>query len=160
MRTFIYLLLTFFSTSVEAQNSSANKLEKFACEYRPPLTVNVGVNKLPYVNKDLLGAINNLMINDTAMCEKYLSLILLKLYKSHLNCCHQSYDLKTGRAIDSLNNPIVFAFIKCTRMYNLNEPIEFISSSMGYEWVLNNKWVLRDKRLNKEFILIKKLRKD
>jgi hypothetical protein len=70
--------------------------------------------------------------NNKSLATENILLILLKVYRAQLQCCHQSYDLCNGKEIDSINNPLVYYFeLLCnTRIYCHEAP-----SSLSYKWL-------------------------
>ncbi len=80
----------------------------------------------------------------------YNTLIMLKLYRAHLERAHQSYDLRPYSR--SNKNPILQAFHKYSGVKITGE---FLSSSISYEWVLKQQRLLDNPIINKELKRIK-----
>ena len=138
------------------QDTSKIDLPKFFAEnYKPNNFHNTSPDELPVVSNEIRTAI----YQNEVRSEKYLTLIILKLYRAHLECCNQSYELRKGYKLDSLDTPILFEFIKITKIYDLNNPIEFIPSSIAYNLVNKNKELLKYPPIKKEFDLIFELNK-
>lgn len=137
-------------------STSREQLRIFAEEYLPRTTPNLGPDKLPEISQELRGLIYTLDEVEKSNNEKYIVLIVLKLYHSHLECCNQSYELRVGGQLDSLRTPILYAFLQYTGQYDLGKAIKFIPSSISYDWVKQNS-VLSDFRpIAKEIGRIKK----
>ncbi len=156
----IYLNIIFFLfcfVLLKAQNSQES-IKGFALNYYPVNIPNGSPSELPQVNSDIKNDIENLIITNKKECEQYLTLILLKLYAAHLECCHQSYDLREkALKIDTLSNPILYYFVEVTK-FSVSK--EFVSSSIGYDWVAINPSLLKYKPIKKECKRIEKISED
>lgn len=130
-------------------------LKTFAENYKPNNKVNESPAALPIVTEELKSAI----YQADSVGEKYLTLILLKLYKAHLECCNQSYELRPDSELDIISNPILDEFLKTTKLYNSKKSIEFIPSSIVYEWIIKHPYLCEYSPINKEMKAIKKLKK-
>jgi hypothetical protein len=118
----------------------------FAIKYQPDSFAYAKIAKLKDVPDSVVQAFKNLRVVDSASCGRYLTLIYLKLYLDHLRCCHQSYEVrnKFGPNIDSVADPLLLEYVRLTKIYDINKPIEFISSGIGENWVLKNPWLMKD----------------
>ncbi len=113
--------------------------------------------QLENVPAEVARAFENLRNSDPSSCEKYLALVFVKLYRSHLECCNQSYELRTkpSSGIDKTADPLLFVFNSITKMFDASKTIEFISSEMPYEWVKVHSYLLNDPSIKKEVSIIK-----
>lgn len=67
---------------------------KFALNYSPTRKPNSGIAMLPETPDTVKRAIEILKTSQPKEFEKYLILIFVKLYSAHLECCHQSYEIR------------------------------------------------------------------
>jgi hypothetical protein len=113
--------------------------------------------QLENVPAEVALAFEKLGNSDQSSCEKYLALVFVKLYRSHLECCNQSYELRTkpSSGIDKAADPLLFVFNSITKKFDASKPIEFISSGMPYEWVKVRSYLLNDAAIKKEVAIIK-----
>ena len=128
--------------------------KEFAENYAPGKD---GPAQLDRVPAEVVHAFEKLSIEDPSSCTKYLALVFIKLYRSHLECCNQSYDLRTkpSPSIDKESDPLLFQFISLTKMFDASRSIEFISSGMPYEWIKTNPRLLKDHSIQHEVAIIK-----
>lgn len=148
-----------FDKVLPVQSSSETVLRTFAENYSPSKEKGEIYPSLPNIDSSVRKAIYSL---DKAS-EKYLTLILLKLYHSQLKCCNQSYELRKNNAfqIDSLRDPLIYEFVKITNLYPLNTSREMlIHSGIGYEWVKKHPEILKYKPVGEAYLEIRKLSKE
>jgi len=140
---------------ISTQDSNAVKiLKKFAENYHP----NNKVNELPEMLPIIALEIKNSIYQADSSGEQYLTLILLKLYKVHLECCNQSYELRPDSELDTISNPILDEFLKITQLYDSKKTIEFIPSSIAYDWIIKHPYLCKYSPINIEMNEIKKLK--
>jgi hypothetical protein len=118
--------------------------KSFALNYSPTRKPNVGVAKLPALPDSVLSAMTLMKNTQPKEFEKYLTLIFIKLYSAHLECCQQSYEVRKQPAIglDSHKDPIVYEFNSLAKMYSARDRVDFISSDIGYDYVKSHKHLL------------------
>lgn len=145
-----------FTTRQEGK-SSLERLRLFAIGYKP---YGEPPQQIPSISEELRMDIVESIKADPIASEKYLTLILLKLYNAHLECCNQSYELRKNFTLDSLQTPILYWFLEITEIYEADKMIEFIPSSIAYEWVVKNPKLIEDKFIKHEIKLIKKKKKN
>jgi len=116
----------------------------FAINYTPTRKPNSGVAILPKTPDSVIQAINILKFSNPKEFEKFLTLIFIKLYSAHLECCHQSYEIRRQppNGLDKERDPLVYEFNNLTKKYPFDKPIEFISSSIGYDYVKSHKYLM------------------
>lgn len=93
-------------------------------------------------------------------CEKYLTLIILKMYKAHLKCCNQTYEIRNKLSFNREEQPILYQFLKITGIYDPNIFVEFIPSSISYQWVKNNQELMKYKPIRSEIREIERILKN
>lgn len=73
---------------------------------------------------------------DKKEAENFVMLILLKVYKSQLECCKMGYNLAVSGCKKEYNT-IVYLFIKMSKFCNMNSKMDctYISSTVPYNWV-------------------------
>lgn len=140
------------NTSID-NNSSIKILKRYAEKYNPKTQKNKAPNQLPLCSEKLKKAI----FRADSDGEKYLTLIILKLYKTHLECCNQAYELRRENEFENLENPILIAFLKITKLDNPSKNMEFIPSSISYDWVMKNKYLYEYFPINQTIKEIDKL---
>ncbi len=138
-----------------AQGSALQVAKTFAENYEPEQE---GVARLRNVPAHVVEAFKDLKESDRSACEKYLALIFIKIYRAHLACCNQSYELRTrfSLSIDKDADPLLFEFNSITKTYDAGRPIEFISSDMAYDWIKAHAYLRNDPVIKKEVTIIKK----
>jgi hypothetical protein len=131
--------------------------KEFAESYRPDSIPNNGIDELTNIPDSVVYAFRNL--NNKEAKEKYLTLVFLKLYRAHMQCCHQLYDLRTkfSNKIDSTTDPLLFEYNLATKQYNNNKPIEFIPSSIAKAWVDKNPYLFKYNKIKTECYKIEKV---
>lgn len=110
---------------------------------------------------EIITAVNNL--KNMQSHEKYLTLIFLKLYRSHLECCNQSYEVRGYMAddysIDSARSPLLYEFNRLTKLFNPRHA-EFIPSHLAIKQLQSNPQLLEYEPINIEFKKIQEIEKN
>lgn len=135
-------------------------VRKFAEEFLPDTTIQNGMNKMNSFPDSIIKAFKELR-TDRENQEMYLTLIYLKIYRGHLQCCHQSYELRANPnplGIDSITDPLLFEYNLITKQFDNDKPIELISSDIAYSWVDKNKRLLSFEHIKKEYTIIQTIR--
>lgn len=137
---YIILLVISFSctkTDENKRDKSLQIIKNYSENYFPKIDSNFPIAKLEQPQSEVINAIRFLLaINDTSYC-KYIMLILLKLYHSHLDNHHQSYDLRPVNEIPkNPSNDILKAFCKIAKLKGYQ--IEFMSSQEPFDFVNSN----------------------
>jgi hypothetical protein len=142
-----------------ASQNHLKLVTEFAEVFSPNLVPNTGVASVPSVPDSVLVAFKALGNIDKTAEEKYLTLIFLKLYRAHMQCCHQSYELRKNSAtnIDSTTDALLYEYNLVTKQYSPDERIEFVSSHIAQSWVDSNKYLLKYNRIRIEYDKIKKI---
>lgn len=112
-------------------------VRQFAEEFSPDTTTQNGLSKMNDFPDSIVKAFKELRL-DLKNQEKYLTLIYLKVYRGHLQCCHQSYELrkKTNiKGIDSVADPLLFEYNFITKQFDNKRRIEMITSGIADIWV-------------------------
>lgn len=78
-----------------------------------------------------------LKTTDHNLFEKYLTLVFIKIYRAHLQCCHQSYELR-GKVPKNNKDTLVKEFIEMVKYFPLEKDHEFIPSHIAKKWVNEN----------------------
>ena len=144
-------------------NDSFNSLaifKDFSENYSPaPI---LGVAKLPDLPNDVLSAMRVVKSSQPEEFEKYLTLIFVKLYSAHLECCHQSYELRkqNPRGIDPDRDPLVYEFNTLSNYFPTDKPVEFIPSSIGFDYVESHPYLLEFEPIKKHIELINGVHKN
>ncbi len=133
----------------------------FSESYSPTRKPNSGVATLPETPDTVLQALEVMKKSEPKEFEKYLTLIFIKLYSAHLECCHQSYEIRKlplGN-LDKNREPLIYEFNILANKYIEGNPIEFISSSIGYDYVKSNPHLLGFEPIKKHIEIIEQVHK-
>lgn len=149
-------LLFLFVTSCE-QKLTGQDVERahqlatsYATQYVHPAGP-VGVERAP---DPVVDAFQLLEKEDQETCTKLLELIFLRAYHAHLECCHQSYELRTGRSfsgIDELADPLLAQFVRCCQANGTIPSYEFLSSELSFEFARKVPDLLGDPLIKAEY---------
>lgn len=113
-------------------------LKKIVNDFNPHKSGTERVPTLPILTDSVRNILYKACAQSPKEAKDYLTLMLLKLYYSHLDCCNQSYMLNQGTTeIDSLAKPILYEFL---RLSNINDPklIYELYSDIAYDLVKKN----------------------
>lgn len=161
MRLITCSVLTLLMSAVTCfgQATDLSIAKDFAEQYTPS---NGGPAQLKGISADVVLAFQNLRESDRSSCEKYLALMFIKLYRSHLECCNQPYELRTKPlgGIDKDADPLLFEFNSLTKLFDPSSSIELISSEMPFEWIKRNSHLRKVPSIKKELAIIKQKRSD
>ncbi|MGV9012883.1 MAG: hypothetical protein ACOH13_09850 [Flavobacteriales bacterium] len=147
-------------------NSDSSKsleiLKTFAEAYSPTKQPNAGIAKLPEAPDSVLRAISIVKASQPKEFERYLTLIFVKLYSAHLECCHQSFEIRKqpSRGLDKERDPLAYQFNTLTKKFPDDKPIELISSGIGYDYVKEHTYLLRFEPIQKQVTIIEQIQKN
>ena len=119
-------------TVSKIETNSLTIIKEFATNYNPKEN-----RMLPTINKSIYNSFRQLKKTDSIEYEKHLTLVFIKLYHSHVECCHQSYELRKqppSTIIKENRDTLLFLFNEMTNQFKAKKPIEFVSSSIAYDW--------------------------
>ncbi len=137
-----------------------NRSKKFAENYKPVSNSEFGIATLTNIPDSIVYSFRQLRLHSNNEYVKYLTLILVRVYRTHLKCCHQGYEMRnkpSGKGIDSIADPLLYEFNLISKTFENNKPIEFINSGIGHSWLEENKQLLKYDRLKKEYEEIEKI---
>ncbi len=142
-------------------SSKIKLLRDYADNYNPISTLTrdtINVAMPPLMDTLLSRTINYIWLRDSSEVEKFIAVILLKLYKSHLVCCKQSYDIRPNGAYSKMSNPIFYYFTRLAGLCDLSkgDMIDYINcgpitSNIIFDYVSDNKRLLKYKPILKEY---------
>lgn len=137
-------------------------LKTFAEAYSPTRQPNSWIEKLPEAPDSVLRAISIVKASQPKEFERYLTLIFVKLYSAHLECCHQSYEIRKqpSRGLDKKRDPLVYEFNTLAKMFPDGKPIELISSDIGYDYIKTHKYLLSFEPIGKQVTIIEQIQKN
>jgi hypothetical protein len=120
-------------------------VRSFSKSFEPDSSAYKGIGTLKNIPDSIIRSFRTLRYSDTLSHKKYLTIILLKLYLDHLRCCHQSYEIRENPSgpIDSAADPLLYEFNLATKMFNINEYHEFISSGIADTYVESHQELLK-----------------
>lgn len=136
--------------------------KNFSVAFSPSRKPNSGVAMTPESSDSVLTAIDNLKISQPKEFEKYLILIFVKLYSAHLECCHQSYDIRRqlGGGLDKEKDPLIYELNELTKMFPEKKQIEFFSSGLVYDYIKNHKYLLDFEPIKNQVEIIEQIQKN
>lgn len=132
-------------------------IQKFSEGFMPDSNTQDGLDKINNIHDSIIVAFKALR-SDTVNQELYLTLLFLKVYRGHMQCCHQGFELRKELniiGIDSTTDPLVYEYNLITKFYDTTKRIEMVGSGIAYSWIEKHKNLLQDKRILKEFHAIK-----
>lgn len=156
----ISIILTVLIWQVASgQNENLKIARNYAERYNPSEKSNNGPPNLENIKNEVINAFKDLTGTEKVEHERYLTLIFIKLYRAHLQCCHQSYDLRiSGESyIDQTQDPLLYEFNLLTNTYKQNEMVPFIPSSISYDYVKTHLYLLEYKKIKIEINKIESL---
>lgn len=136
------------------------RAKKFAEEYNPISNSELGIALLTNVPDSIVYSFKQLRVRGNKEHVKYLVLVLVKVYRTHLKCCHQGYELRNkpySLGIDSISDPLLYEFNKVSKIFDPVNRIEFINSGFWQTWLENNKHLLEYDKLRKEYQEVEKI---
>lgn len=151
------------SVSAQTQNNSIEILERFSNNFHPQVLEGNNIPVIGIVDTNWNSILRKAFQVDSLKTNQYLTLILLKLFESHLLCCNQAYTLP-------LRDPFVNCFLEINGFYK-SESIKSIPkdlqgdmvwSSLAFDWLmgrvsfLNNNYMhlMKIQEINKQVGLI------
>ena len=162
--TSIIAFLIFLHGVVFAQTKAKEKnetevmeIEKFAIKYEPKGGKNIKVPKVPVLSEAMKKTLFKAYNSDSASVNKYLTLILLKLYKYHLKCCQQSYGYDTYEGGDKEKQPILFLYFRFNKLMPA-ETFE-VGSYLPFDLVEKNQALSQYEPIAREVQQIKSIKK-
>jgi hypothetical protein len=95
--------------------------------YFPPETM---IPRLPQVPPEVLSILKEMRKGEEKEFEKYLTLVILRTYRSQLACCHEGYELR-NKGAEFEANPLVDVYMKVTKS---DSQVEYFDGSAAYDW--------------------------
>ena len=136
MRPLLSIALFLIGSACSAQSKELRIARNFAEGFKPSKD---GVVRLVSVPDSVISAFARLEVTDPLGCEQLLALIFLKVHRSHLSCCNQSYELRVSpncpKGIDKVSDPLLYQFYGISHHFKEGVRIEFIPSSIAPVWV-------------------------
>jgi hypothetical protein len=128
MRVLIFIFLLTSNSELLAQKNNLERLKEFALEYEP--TPQKGKTILEPIPISISTEFKNLRENGKKY-EEHLALIFTKIYRYHLTCCHQSYEIRTNNtALITPEDPLVFELMVLTDIYPKGKHVELLTSAV------------------------------
>lgn len=159
------LILIIVLTSCDNNKSHDNNLKErekqeqvkfvkeFSLSYFPDSIPNNGISSLANIPDSTKLAFETVEQINKSEQEKYLTLIFLKLYRSHLQCCNQAYVIRDRYTKEKLVN----VFERITDLeFRKNNFSEYVLSNIGYLWVKKNSYLINYKPIEVEISTIEK----
>ena len=143
--------LLLISLITSCQTNDINRLKDYSLNFNLDEIQKENIPKIDvnYVDWDKI--IKNSIKSDSLKANVYLTIVPLKLYKAHLNCCNQAYTLNKTPIIENFLN--INGFYKSGLVKNLPKGLvsDLIRSDLVYEWLKG-----RVDFLNENYLRIKK----
>jgi hypothetical protein len=136
--------------------------KQFVEEFLPDTTTENGFNKMCHFPDSIVSVFKAIRL-DKQNCEKYLTLLFLKIYRGHLLCCHQSYDIRCNSdciGIDKIRDPLLYEYNLITYRFNVFKRYEFISSGFVVDWVNKQNYLLNYEPIKLELSKIHTIEKN
>ena len=134
---------------------------QFAEDFIPDTTMKDGFKKMNNFPDSVVKAFKAIR-SDRPNQEKYLTLLYLKILRGHLQCCHQTYELRktsktmwNTKGIDSVADPLLYEYNFTIKMFDNNRRYEFIASSLAETWLEKNKQLLKYDKIKAEYKIIR-----
>lgn len=153
------LILLFIISAIQlnAQQNSLEVVKKYALEYEPTPEEGM-ITTLKPVPLSIVEEFQKLRVKNVAY-EQHLALIFAKIYRYHLTCCHQSYELRTENIyFITSEDPLVYELMTLSKKYADNEFVEFLSSGVILNILDERSELLRYEPLKNEFQKIKEIK--
>ena len=127
--------------------------KEYVESYSPNREPNKRIAELPYFPDSIMRAFQNLERTSFKDFERNVVLIFIKIYSAHLECCHQSFDLRRTKQnkMDFKKEPLIGEFNKLTNQYIEGKFVEFIPSNIGYDYVKSHRYLLKDKQIKEHY---------
>lgn len=147
----IYIFCILLLVACKAQHNPSvyiTQMKELSIAFNPDTT-----NNTPYnFSKKEVKIIREASEHNPDSARYFLSLMLLKIYRSHLICCNQSYSIANETSsIDSIENPLFYYFKKTT---NYTENKELTTTSFILKWVVEQNDLLGWEPIKKEIAYI------
>ena len=160
-KTILTIILATLTLTISAQDKNLEIVKEYAESYSPTSKPNRGIAWLKNVPENVVTAFLNLKTNNKKEHEKYLTLIFIKLYSAHLQCCHQSYEIRSSLPkIDKDQDPLIYEFNLFTNYFQSDKSIEFISSDIAYKWTQENSHLLEYDKIKEQVKIIEKIQEN
>jgi hypothetical protein len=139
------------------QTEPLSFVKTFSKQFNPKSDSTHRVPALPMLTEDERNQLILAFKKDKKISGRCLTLMMLKLYYSHIKCCNQSYMLSAGETtIDSVKQPILYRYLNYSGQYK-PEVIYELTSRVAYDWVQKHPDEESFKPIKKEMGNIKKL---
>jgi hypothetical protein len=116
-------------------------------------------NPLHDVPYRVITAFRGMRVGNPDMCEKYLTLIFIKIYKAHLQCCDEALELRnypgSTQSIERMKDPLMYEFNLITNLVSSDAQLDFIPSSLGYNWANDKRALRNDPEIEAEMLLVR-----
>lgn len=144
-------------TSIQMINDDTEIFRRFVLEFVPDTSIDDGMTRYE-IPESVVNSLKQ-MRNEPRNQLNYLAIYFLKIYRGHITCCHQGYELRNyfdlkSIPIDSINDPFLFEFNRLTNVFPKSESIEFINSGLVYEYISKNRNLLKNKEVKREYDLV------
>lgn len=155
MKAFVILSLSLFLFGL---NQNQALLRQYALEYEPTPEKGKVVPTLNQIPENISQAFQKARLAGRPE-EKSLVLIFAKLYRAHLFCCHQSYEIRTNNTqFITAEDPMVFEVISLIERYPTNSHFEFLSSGIIMDVLEEREDLLDFEPIRKEYDIIQEIR--
>ena len=106
-------------------------------------------HEFPFDSLKTKPSLLELRTNNEDTLKYYLTLLLIKKYKYHIECCNQGYELRNQNSnktvgIDTLADPMLYEFLRFSESFEdiglpvnslLNNRVEFMNSGIIMDWL-------------------------
>lgn len=158
MRALIFITILISTIELLAQQNDLEVVKQFALEYEPTPKEGktVTLQSIPISISDKFQTLRESDRN----YEEHLALIFAKILRYHLNCCHQSYELRTNNTyLITAEDPLVFELMALTNKYPKNRRVELLTSYVILDIIEELPELMNYEPLNAELLEINEIRK-
>ena len=138
---------------------NVNTANFFVHHYNPNRKSNSGIARLPVPSDSIVSAFLFVKDNYPDKFETQLTILLLKLYRAHLECCHQSYEIRQepSTELSPTRDFLVYEFNLLSHQFPANKRLELITSTIGYNYVKSNPRLLTNDTVRVYFEAIEEI---
>jgi hypothetical protein len=131
--------------------------KKFVLEFVPDTSIEDGMTRYE-IPESVVNSLKQMRIEPENQLN-YLSIYFLKVYRGHITCCHQGFELRNyfdvkSVPIDSLKDPFLFEFNSLTNVFPRFQTTEFINSSLVYDYISKHRNLLKNNEIKREYELV------
>lgn len=148
------LILLLLGIGCKQKPLDLEPLEVFAQSAWPVLKEESFLPSLPEPSKEVLEILRKMGESQRQETIPLLSLVFLRIYRSHLACCHQGYELRTVTGMKGISkeaDPLLFWYNEAIGRFSNLGGIEMVHSYIAFEYLKTHPELLEDPNIREEF---------